>query len=521
MDFRQDPQLAQTTVATPHLVTAKRLLEMATLEFQALVAAEQEENPALDVEERVACGRCGCPTVNGVCIVCEFTGGTMELVRQVQEGSLSSSGDEIRTSTAPDDDDFDLMESAASILSEADRLTSALQAQLPEEKWAIVDYLVGNLDADGRLVCSLRDASDALQAPITDVADVLQELQKQDPPGVGARDVRECLLIQLGLLEEEHGSHPIERALIRDHLSDLYSYRYATIASALGVSTRAVMDGLDFIRHNLNPFPGRSFIGDGNPLGGTARPAVPDAVVTFVRDEDKDELVYEIATVDKDRYAMHVARAYDEEYQRIKHKISDLSDADQQHILDYVTRATQFIKHWQLRGLTLDRVVGYLVRHQDDFVKKGVEHIKPLTRADVAQNLGLHESTISRAVADKHILLPDGRLVALRDFFTANLAIKTLIRQIIGDEARPLTDQEIVDHLADFDVRVSRRVVAKYRQQLDIAASPHRSSSRNTSGAQTPESPPAVALPPLREPDARSSTVRRPVADSAGGRAGD
>jgi RNA polymerase sigma-54 factor len=150
---------------------------------------------------------------------------------------------------------------------------------------------------------------------------------------------------------------------------------------------------------------------------------------------------------------------------------NQMSEEEREHIQHYVSRAKMFIANINQRRQTMQKITSFLVDHQKDFLKQGVRHLKPLTRAMLAEQTGIHESTVSRATAAKYVMLPTGEVIPFSNFFTASLCVKDIIRDMIASEEQPLTDQEIAMRLRDFGYRVARRTVAKYRDQLDILPS--------------------------------------------------
>jgi RNA polymerase sigma-54 factor len=147
------------------------------------------------------------------------------------------------------------------------------------------------------------------------------------------------------------------------------------------------------------------------------------------------------------------------------------SDEEREHIQHYVSRAKMFIANINQRRQTMQKITGFLVDYQKEFLANGIRYLKPLTRAMLAEQTGIHESTVSRATAAKFVMLPSGRVIPFSDFFTASLSVKDVIKDMIATEERPLTDQEIALKLKDFGISVARRTVAKYRDQLDILPS--------------------------------------------------
>ena len=151
-----------------------------------------------------------------------------------------------------------------------------------------------------------------------------------------------------------------------------------------------------------------------------------------------------------------------------------MSDGERDHIRRYVNRSKLFISNINQRRETMRRITECLIQVQEDYIRNGVRHLRPLTRAQVAQYLGIHESTVSRATASKYVMLPSKTVIPFSDFFSASLSAKDVIKEIITKEARPITDKEIVTRLRDQGIRVARRTVTKYRNQLGILPSTFR-----------------------------------------------
>jgi RNA polymerase sigma-54 factor len=175
--------------------------------------------------------------------------------------------------------------------------------------------------------------------------------------------------------------------------------------------------------------------------------------------------------VESKRFFLRINPLYRELMMRTQQEEAQLNDNEKKHIQQYVSRARLFMANIDQRRQTLQRIVAYLVSFQGGFLSKGVRHLRPLTRAMVAAELGVHESTVSRATAAKYVMLPSGEVIPLSHFFTPSLSAKDVIRDMIEHEARPLTDEQIAEALAEKGIVIARRTVAKYREQLGILPS--------------------------------------------------
>jgi RNA polymerase sigma-54 factor len=178
-----------------------------------------------------------------------------------------------------------------------------------------------------------------------------------------------------------------------------------------------------------------------------------------------------VDVVESKRIFLRINPLYRELLVRTEQEAGRLTDNDKRHVQQYVSRARLFMANIDQRRQTLQRIAAFLVSYQSDYLMKGVRYLRPLTRAMVAQELGVHESTVSRATAAKYIMLPSGEVVPLANFFTPSLSAKDVIKDMIEHEAEPLTDEQIAEQLGKKGIPVARRTVAKYREQLGILPS--------------------------------------------------
>lgn len=313
---------------------------------------------------------------------------------------------------------------------------------------AVAEYVVGSLDRHGFLGCSVEDLAVSLGTDMAATAAALDAVRRVGPPGVGACDVSDCLLLQLDALGLQDECARLARDVIADHLPALARGSFSAIATALGVSDDDVRDALALIRNRLRPFP--AF--DGNDVGITHFVA-PDVLVVEKHGCPGE---FDVELVEPALVRLRV---------RSEANVSAAAAADARALL------------FQLRGRwdTLGLIARYVVHHQRAYLLEGPGALRPLTRAQVAAALGIHESTVSRAVAHKFVLLPDRTIVPLARFFTVSGGMDEELRLIIqADSGRPLSDQRIAELLTRAGYPVARRTVAKHRARLGIAAAPLR-----------------------------------------------
>jgi RNA polymerase sigma-54 factor len=452
MSMGMDLLPQQQMRASPALIALNNMLVLSTLELQQLVQQELEENPALEQleNEDSLCSRCGRPLSGSTCIYCLHE-------------DLKLAEAERDDASVPPDDEFDPLLAIAAPMSLQENLRRDLHITVPEEEHPIADYLVGSLDDQGFLDSSVEEIATMLHANPEQIQRVLRRLQELGPAGVGARNVQECLLIQLDRLERNGPSNPHLRAIINDHWLDLGEHRYGAIAHTLGISYDDVVAARDFMRQHLRPFPLERASEGSTPLDTTF--LAPDVIIR----EEGDRLAVEV--IESRRFYLRLNPLYQELSHAIVQRQQEISSEEREHLNTFVSRARLFLTNMRQRRETIRRIAEYLAERQEDFLRHGVRHLAPLTRAEVAAVIGVHESTVSRATANKYVQVPSREIVPFSTFFTASLSVKDVIAELITKETTPLTDQEIVETLRQRGFDVARRTVAKYRGQLGILPS--------------------------------------------------
>jgi len=472
MDGMELSQIATTQMkVSPRLVAMNHVLELSSMELQSLINAELSENPALDMVDKPTCPRCGAALDGPMCAHCmSATKGAQEQREATMDAdrSLIQDRDEYYYEEGPSlsrrdpDEDFDPVVHVAAELSLQERLLRELGAVLTPDQMGIAEFLVGNLDERGFLECSVAEVARALEVPAAAVEVVLRELQQQEPVGIGARNLQECLLLQLDFLAGQGLNPPHVREVVSKHLGQLGEHKFSRIAQEMHISSAEVTAAAQFIKKHLNPFPAQ-----GAPAanGATSGYVLPDVIIS------KRDRGFEVDVVESKRFFLRINPLYRELMMRTQQDEANLNDNEKKHIQQYVSRARLFMANIDQRRQTLQRIVAYLVNFQGEYLGKGVRFLRPLTRAMVAVELGVHESTVSRATASKYVMLPSGEVVPLSHFFTPSLSAKDVIKDMIDHEATPLTDEQIAELLAEKGIVVARRTVAKYREQLGILPS--------------------------------------------------
>ena len=338
---------------------------------------------------------------------------------------------------------------------------------------AIINYI----DADGYLRTEFETIAKDTKAPvpIEDLPEALALVQTLEPAGVGARNLQECWLLQLAAIEEdleaaEGHDFDLERSLIKDHLKDLSMNRYPQISKKINRPIEEIKAAVKRIGH-LHPYPGKM-------VGGTdAPPVTPDAIIYYDEDSDK----YEIEMTNDPAPNLYISGMY---RKMIKNRTCD--KPTREFLMNNVRNARWLIESIQQRKSTITRVIRAVVDAQREFFDKGPEFLKPLPMIQVADQLGIHVATVSRAVSEKWIQTPRG-VYPLRKFFSGGThsadgeemswdAVKEKLKAIIDNEDKhnPLNDDEIVDKLKEQGIELARRTVAKYRKILNIPTARQR-----------------------------------------------
>ena len=325
------------------------------------------------------------------------------------------------------------------------------------------EFILGNLDEYGYLTCSMAEIARLRGVPTGEVARVLDLIKTLDPPGVGAQNLEECLLLQLRALGVED---PLLIQIIREHLPDLAQGGLSRVATQLGVTVQEIQAAADFIR-TLDPKPGRGY---GSARGGNY--IVPDVAVEKVGDD------YVIVVNDSTSPRLTINPHYRQILRN--HRAEDKART---YIESKLNSARWLIKSIEQRRMTVYKIVEALLDFQRDFFDRGVGFLRPLTLREVADAVGVHESTVSRASSNKYMQTPRG-LFPFRFFFasgvenargstTSSESIKEMLRELIAAEekARPYSDQKLTDILRRKGILISRRTVAKYRQDMGILPS--------------------------------------------------
>lgn len=464
LEAKLELKLAQKLIMTPQLQQAIRLLQLSRLELTQLIAQELVENPVL--EELSVEGpeeETWEPNKPSEEKTMEIKDPSFEELKFISDDYFEERGSDGRDLGYFSDGE-DEIPSYEQILSKPATLTDHLLWQLRistsdrtiEE---IGELIIGNLDENGYLQSSLDEIASISGAKLEDVEKVLNLIQDFDPPGVAARDLRECLLIQLRQLELQ-GS--IVEEIVKDHLLNLEKKQYQTIAKELNVSLHDVLAALKVVE-GLEPKPGRSY------FNVDSRHITPDVYVYKVGED------YIISLNEDGMPRLRLSPFY----RNLIRTKNVLSPIDKEYIENKLRSAIWLMKSVEQRGRTVYKVADSIVKFQSDFFEKGLDHLKPMTLKDIAEAVSMHESTISRVTTNKYMHTPQG-LFELKFFFGGGLPsggekvstiyIRDMVKKMVSNEDphKPLSDQQIAEILKEKDISVARRTIAKYRLELNI-----------------------------------------------------
>ncbi len=471
MDAGMEMSAEMRQWVSPSLIEANYILSLSRQELQEVIREEMLANPALEMDDKEICPMCGGVIEGSFCPIC--------LTNQQMERQETNYEDhpEVLTQQSPNgiaDDDFDPMTLIASEASLPEQILSDVSTILEPDEMPIAEYLIESLDERGYLTIALASVAETFDRTEDEVEAILLVIQQIAPIGVAARNMRECLMLQLDYLSRNNAAvSDTVRQIVDQYLEDLGAHKYGYIAGELAISTEAVEEARDFIRSQLSPFPLQSQEARSWKSPSSAAYVAPDVVISLHEGE------FLVEVVEARHFYLRMNSMYDQIAASLAQKEAqpNVSDSERKHIREFTSRAKVFIANIQQRRETLRKIALCLVELQEDFLRGGVRELRPLTRAIVAQQVGVHESTVSRATANKYVMLPTRKVIPFSDFFTPSLSIKDVIREMIIKErakGQPLTDREICSRLLQQGIRIARRTVAKYRAELGILPSTMR-----------------------------------------------
>jgi RNA polymerase sigma-54 factor len=477
LEIRQVQKLSQQLVMTPQLQQAIKLLQLSRIELEDIISQELRDNPALEEagsegegeeekteapEEEVRKE----PEVTREVPVEDKTG-SIDWQEYLDTHSNAIHGSLTEGAQGDDDGPPTWEALLANKTSLEEHLIWQLNlSKLMEREKTVGTYIIGNLDERGYVAISLEEVCETVGSSLEEAEAVLKQIQFFDPVGVAARDLKECLLVQL---ENLGLGSSLAARIIAEHLSHLETKRYDKLAREVGASIEEVLAAAHIIT-SLEPKPARGFEQE------EMRTIIPDVSVekiggewvVFLRDEGMPRL--RVSSL----------------YRRLASQSGEVVGQARDYLKKKVQAATELVKSIHWRQQTLYRVTQSIFKFQREFLEQGVSQLKPMVLKDVAQDIGMHESTVSRATANKYVHTPQG-LFELKFFFQSGLkvgngedvaseSVKEKIRTLIAaeDPKKPYSDQYIARLLNQQAIGIARRTVAKYREAMGILPSSKR-----------------------------------------------
>jgi len=472
-------KLSQKLIMTPSLQQAIKLLQLSKLELQEVLNQELLENPLLDESAEETKQE-------------EAESEAQETKTQTEEEAKAAEPPKEKEKDSFEEIDYDAYFQdyieygynprgmgeeheefpIENTLTRPPNLTDHLTWQLnmsdasPRIK-EVGQFIIGNIDEDGYLRASTEEIMSAGPYEQREVDEAIGVIQSLDPIGVGARDLRECLLLQLQFLEVDN---PLVEEIVRDHWEEFMQRRFVQLSKTLSIDMKSLESIVEVIKH-LDPKPGRKYSNE------RAIYVEPDVYVQKVGDE------YIIVLNEDGMPKLRINASY----RSMLNSMDSKSDGETvNYIKDKIRSAVWLIKSLDQRQRTIYKVAESIVKHQREFLEKGIDYLRPLVLRDVADDIQMHESTVSRVVSNKYMHTPRG-LFLMKYFFhsgidsdtgedISSLTVKKKIQSYIDaeDPRKPLSDSKIMKILNDEGINIARRTVAKYRDELNIPSSTDR-----------------------------------------------
>ena len=473
LGLTQSLRTDQRLIQSPQMIQAMQVLQLPLLELKDQIDQELQENVFLERKDESE-------RADGQVVAAEPAPEQNVLEERMQR-EFSAEIDQLESRMEPSwrnrqgtytgDDEDKKFEALNNTPGRATSLPEYLMTQVrtqesDPELLRIVEHIVFSLDEDGRMADTAEQIAQQLQVPLPLAEEAVQVVRDLDPIGVGARDLRDCLLMQL-----DHMTfvQPLVRRVVENHLDDLAMNKLPKIAKDTGATLDEIKEAWEYLRVHCNPHPGAEF----QPRPTTS--VVPDVII------DEVDGRFEVKTQRGSLPELTISSVYRSLLQEAK------SDPK---VYEYLRRkieaAKWFIEAVHQRQNTIERVANEIVRRQEGFLRHGVQHLKPMKMQDIADAVHVHISTVSRATSGKYIQTPQG-IFDMKRFFSSGTmsdagdmvsqqAVKDTLKQIVDNEDKdnPLSDDQLVDELGKRGVHIARRTVTKYRKALRIESSSRR-----------------------------------------------
>lgn len=457
----QGQNQTQSPMTSAHIAQTMSLLYMTSTELLQEIDVELSKNPALELINERRCPMCGRKLpAQGPCPICS------------QPKTMDP--DETIVFLSPRDDFYSYNGSGKSYSDDIpedpyssinlDLPTYVLRQVAPElahDEREIAAMILTNLDEDGFLAISIREICRFHHTTPSKVEVVLKKIQRCDPLGVSSRDVKEALLAQVEFLSESTNVPEYVRRAISEHFDLVSKRQFSELAKKLGTSIQKIKLVSHYISDNLNPFPARTSWGNFRQPNDNSPDVFnqPDVLIYYLNNRSGNPLVIEIITPSRGSLRLNPL---------FKKALKEQTGENHEEWKKDIDKASLLIKCIQQRNNTMRQLMERLVAIQKSYIIHGDTRLKPLTRAQIAEELDVHESTISRAVANKTVQLPNKKIIPMATFFDSSLSIRAIMREIIDNEKHAMNDTEVRKSLESQGISVARRTVAKYRAMEGI-----------------------------------------------------
>lgn len=493
MELGMSQGLAQKQILAPRMIQSMEILQLAIMDLQARIQQELQENPVLELKESAeetpseSDGEAEAVETPQPTVEVEDPGDRELVIDDKSDNELDFDRLEAMNKDWEDHFNEEHRPSRNGIDEEGDKKHDAMQnmASRPQslqdylndqiafldsspEQSKLIRYVIANLDEKGYISTPVEDLVRNYDQPVTqeEAEEAIRKVQKLDPPGIGARDLKECLLLQVTF---ETPLRDVVRALIEHHLEDIEHNRLPIIQRRTGYDLTTIKEAIEVLKH-LKPRPAAQFTANSIPY------VVPDIVVE--RTEDGE---YTVRLLDDWVPNIYISRHWVEAY-----RAKGADPKTKEYLKRKIQAAQWLLESIEQRRNTLEKVTRAIIQHQRAFLDKGPEHIEPLKMQQIADQVGVHVTTVSRAVDEKWVQTPRG-IFPLKRFFGGGTqtatgeevaweTIKNRLLDIIAqeDKSNPLSDEDLVNKLQEAGYPVARRTVTKYRKMLDIPSSRQR-----------------------------------------------
>lgn len=447
-------------MTTAHLAQTMTLLEMNNNELAEKIQSELASNPALEVKEDYRCPTCNKRLINQVCPSCSIPP-SMDLQSPIVFVSTrrtnSYSGSQSYSDETDSFEDFSAESEDLPLF-----VLNQIRTELEHDERLIAASILTSLDDYGLCPTPSIELAVFHHVPVSKIEHVRSLIQKCDPLGVASKSSQDALIIQAKSLKEAGKEIPVHTIqALEEGFHELSHKNNRALGKLIGISANEADKIIQFISENLNPFPAHSYWGthwnqtEDLPL----RYQDPDVIISYSKKDEEPQLMVEVM------WPIYGNLKINPVFRKIISG-SDQEKADQLNA-EY-QKANLLIKCLNQRNHTLVQLMQKLAKEQREYILKGDKFMKPMTRASIADDLNVHESTISRAVSSKSVQLPSGKIIPIAQFFDRSLHIRTVIKELIDKEEKPLSDAKLTKMLKNEGFDIARRTVAKYRSMEGI-----------------------------------------------------